>query len=76
MHRYRNVELKATVRILFSSQVEAFQWILPHINKKAGPLTEGHNSYPWEFQQTVGRPDHQQLNGIVDEKLQHHSVNF
>jgi hypothetical protein len=41
------------------------------MNTKTGPLTKGHNSYPWEFQQIVGRPDHQQLTDIVGEEFQH-----
>jgi hypothetical protein len=31
------------------------------MNTKTGPLTKRHNSYPWEFQQTVGGPVLQQL---------------
>jgi hypothetical protein len=51
---YRNVELKATARD-FSSHVKAFEQIPPHMNTKTGPQTKDDNSYPLEFQQTVGR---------------------
>jgi hypothetical protein len=40
---YRNVALRATGRDFFSL-------ILPRMNTETGPLTNGHNSYPWEFQ--------------------------
>jgi hypothetical protein len=30
------------------------------MNTKTDPLTKGHNSYPWKFQQTVGGRDNQQ----------------
>jgi hypothetical protein len=48
-------------KIFFSSHVEVLERIPPHMNTKTGPLTKGHNSYPWESQQTVGRSDHQKL---------------
>ena len=35
--------------------------ITVHMNIQTGPVTKGHNSYPWEFQQTVARPALQQL---------------
>jgi hypothetical protein len=31
------------------------------MNMKIVLLTKDHNSYPWEFLRTIGRPDHQQL---------------
>jgi hypothetical protein len=40
------------------------------MNIKIGPLAKEHTWYPWDFQQTVGRPNHQQLR-IVSEELQH-----
>jgi hypothetical protein len=39
-------------------------------SQKKGLLTKGHNLYPWEFQQTVGRSD-QQLQYIVYGEFQH-----
>jgi hypothetical protein len=36
------------------------------MNTETGPLAKGHNSYPWEFQQTVGRPIFQQLHIVYE----------
>jgi hypothetical protein len=47
--------LKATARD-FSSHVEAVESIPRYMNVKTAPLTKEHNSKPWEFQQTDGRP--------------------
>jgi hypothetical protein len=41
------------------------------MNTKTDPLTTGHNSYPWEFQQTVGRPVFNNYINIVYEEFQH-----
>jgi hypothetical protein len=43
-----------------SKRFFSFEWIPPHVNTNTGLPTKGHNSYPWEFKQTVGRPDHHQ----------------
>jgi hypothetical protein len=46
-------------------------------NLKKRSANKGHNSYPWEFQQTVGRPALQQLHKYVYEEFQHlFSFNF
>jgi hypothetical protein len=41
------------------------------MNTKTNPLTNGHNSYQWEFQQTVGSPPSNNYIHIVYEEFQH-----
>jgi hypothetical protein len=53
---YQNVELKATARD-FCFSYRSFWMNSTSYEYKNLPTNKGHNLYPWEFQQTVGRPD-------------------
>jgi hypothetical protein len=46
------------------------------MNAKTGPLTKRHDSYPWEFQQTVGKPALQQLDIVYEEFQYLFNFNF
>jgi hypothetical protein len=41
------------------------------MNTKTGPLTKGHNSYPWVFQQIVEDLTTTNYKDIVNEEFQH-----
>ena len=66
---YRNVKEDVTDTDFFFS-CKSFWTNLFYKNIKTGQPTREKNLCPWEFQQTVGRPDSKNYYDIVNEDLQ------
>jgi hypothetical protein len=59
--RYIKMSTQRPLQDIFCSHVENFAYVLPRLNIKRGQLTKEHNFSPYEYQQNVEKPAHQQL---------------